>query len=226
MEKTLQIDLGNPPGQHYLPKWIIYAAFGVPSYNVENWRLRVFGLVENPLDLSFAQLSALPQSTLKKNFHCVTGWSIKDAVWEGVLFKQLAEKAKVKTEADWVMLHCFDGYTAVAPLEDMMVEDSLIAFKINGKPLSKDQGYPARPFIPHLYGWKSAKWLEGIEFIKGYQDGYWEMYGYHERGDVLFEERFKDVGGGKHLPRRAFGSRPTQHHGQVSANDNGLTNMQ
>ena len=97
------------------------------------------------------------------------------------------------------MFHCVDGYTAPAPLEDALVEDAIVAYKINGKYLSVEQGFPARPFIPHLYGWKSAKWLNRIEFIRDYVDGYWEAYGYHERGNVWLEERFKE--GGKHVKR-------------------------
>jgi DMSO/TMAO reductase YedYZ molybdopterin-dependent catalytic subunit len=89
------------------------------------------------------------------------------------------------------MFHCADGYTAPVPLEDAMVEDSLIALKMNGKPLAIEQGFPARPFIPHLYGWKSAKWVTIIEFLHEYEDGYWESHGYHQRGNVSNEERFR-----------------------------------
>lgn len=138
---------------------------------------------------------------------CVTTWSIKDVVWEGVAFGEVAKLTGVKPEARWVMFHCADGYTAPVPLEDAMVEDSLIAFKMNGKPIPVQQGFPARPFIPHLYGWKSAKWLTGIEFLAEYQDGYWEAYNYHERGNIWGEERFKGQGG-KHVRHRGLGSIP------------------
>jgi DMSO/TMAO reductase YedYZ molybdopterin-dependent catalytic subunit len=100
-----------------------------------------------------------------------------------------------------------DGYTAPVPLEDAMVEDSLIALKMNGKPIPLQQGFPARPFIPHLYGWKSAKWLTDVEFLPQYEDGYWEMYGYHERGNVWDQERFKGQGG-KHVRHKGLGSIP------------------
>jgi DMSO/TMAO reductase YedYZ molybdopterin-dependent catalytic subunit len=93
------------------------------------------------------------------------------------------------------------------PLEDAMVEDSLIAFKMNGRRIPEQQGFPARPFIPHLYGWKSAKWLTEIEFLPDYKDGYWEKFGYHERGDIWSEERFKGQGG-KHMRRRGLGTLP------------------
>jgi DMSO/TMAO reductase YedYZ molybdopterin-dependent catalytic subunit len=105
------------------------------------------------------------------------------------------------------MFHCEDGYTAPVPLEDAMVENSLISFKMNGKPISIEQGFPARPFIPHLYGWKSAKWLTQIEFISEYRDGYWEAYSYNERGNVWDEERFKGHQG-KHTRHKGLGSVP------------------
>jgi len=139
---------------------------------------------------------------------CVTSWSIEKPLWEGVPIKYLADAAEVKPEAKWVMFHCYDGYTAPIPVEDALMEDSIVALKMNGKPLTAEQGFPARPFMPHLYGWKSAKWLGKIEFIPEYADGYWEGYGYHERGDVNEEERFKGAKGqgGKHFARKAFGT--------------------
>jgi len=136
---------------------------------------------------------------------CVTRWSIERPLWEGVPIKYLADTAGVKKEATWVMFHCYDGYTAPIPLEDALREDSIVALKMNGSPLLKEQGFPARPFMPHLYGWKSAKWLKEIEFIPEYADGYWEMYGYHERANVDDEERFKGDGY-KPVARRAFGT--------------------
>jgi DMSO/TMAO reductase YedYZ molybdopterin-dependent catalytic subunit len=136
---------------------------------------------------------------------CVTKWSIKDARWEGVALRGLLDQAKVRPEAKWVMFHCVDGYTAPVPLEYAMRDDALLAFKVNGNPLSAEQGFPARPFFPNLYGWKSAKWANRMELMPAYKDGYWEMYGYHERADVWEEERFKG-GWGKAILRRAFGT--------------------
>jgi DMSO/TMAO reductase YedYZ molybdopterin-dependent catalytic subunit len=196
-----------PPGQTFAKRWALYTALGVPKIDLDTWHLTTMGLVEKELNLSFAELQQLPQLKLTKDFHCVTTWSIKDVVWEGVSFRDLAQRTGVKPEASWVMFHCADGYTAPVPLEDAMVEDSLIAFKMNGKPIPEPQGFPARPFIPHLYGWKSAKWLTGIEFLPEYKDGYWEMFGYHERGNIWDEERFKGQGG-KHVRHRGLGSIP------------------
>lgn len=196
-----------PPGQYFARRWALYAALGVPKVNSADWRLRITGLVEKPLEFTFAQLAQRPRTRYTKDFNCVTSWSVKDVHWEGVRIKDLAAEAKVKSEATWMMFRCEDGYTAPVPVEDALHDDAIVAFKMNGKELPVDQGYPARPFIPHLYGWKSAKWLNEIEFIPEYVDGYWEQYGYHERGDVWEEERFKGHKG-KHTRRIGLGSRP------------------
>ncbi len=201
------MQISKPPGQSFAKRWAIYAAFGEPKVDLESWRLTTKGLVEKELSLSFVELNALPQVKLTRDFHCVTSWSIKDVVWEGVAFRELARLTGVKPDAKWVMFHCADGYTAPVPLEDAMVEDSLIAFKMNGKPIPIQQGFPVRPFIPHLYGWKSAKWLIEIEFLREYKDGYWETYSYHERGNIWDEERFKGQGG-KHVRHRGLGTLP------------------
>ncbi len=136
---------------------------------------------------------------------CVTKWTIEHVDWEGVPISELAMRAGASPEAKWVMFHCVDGYTAPVPVEDALNENAIVAFKINGRPLSRDQGFPARPFMPELYGWKSAKWLNRIEFMRDYKDGYWEMYGYHERGNIWDEERFKGHTG-KHSKRTAIGT--------------------
>jgi DMSO/TMAO reductase YedYZ molybdopterin-dependent catalytic subunit len=196
-----------PPGQSFARRWAIYAAFGVPRIDIEAWRLTTSGLVERELNLSFTELEKLPQLKLTRDFNCVTTWSIKDVVWEGVAFRELAKMSGVKPEAKWVMFRCADDYTTPVPLEDALVEDSIIALKMNGKQIPVQQGFPARPFIPHLYGWKSAKWLTGIEFLAEYEDGYWENVGYHERGNIWDEERFKGQGG-KHVRHRGLGTLP------------------
>jgi DMSO/TMAO reductase YedYZ molybdopterin-dependent catalytic subunit len=197
----------TPPGQHFANRWAIYAAFGVPRVSLDTWRLSTKGLVNHELSLSFAELSTLPQVKLTRDFSCVTTWSIKDVVWEGVAFRELANLTGIKPGVKWVMFHCAEGYTAPVPLQDAMIEDSLVAFKVNDKQLAPEQGFPARSFIPHLYGWKSAKWLTEIEFLSQYVDGYWETYSYHERGNIWDEERFKGQGG-KHARHRGLGTRP------------------
>ncbi|MEM1965266.1 MAG: sulfite oxidase-like oxidoreductase [Candidatus Caldarchaeum sp.] len=193
MEKT-------PPGQVWARSWVIYSALGTPEIDVEKWRLRITGMVERQKEYTYEQLLEMADKKYVKPFHCVTKWSIRDVEWTGVGLRKLLEISGVKKEAKWVLFVCADGYSAPVPLEDAMSEDAIVALKMNGKPLSIDQGFPARPFIPHLYGWKSAKWLTEVELIPVYVDGYWELYGYHERGNVWSEERFKTMGS-KHSVR-------------------------
>jgi len=198
---------GLAPGQYYAHRWIYYSALGDPQIRTEDWRLTIGGLVERPTVLTLDDLAKLPQSQFTRDFQCVTQWSIKDVVWEGVRFNEIARLVGVKSQAHWVIYRCADGYTAPVPLEDAMVDDSLIALQMNGGPIPRPQGYPARPFIPHLYGWKSAKWLTGIEFAEDYSDGYWEHLGYHERANIWEEERFKGHVG-THQRHRSTGSAP------------------
>lgn len=183
-----------PPNQHYVKKFIYYAALGVPHVDIEKYKLRITGLVEKQLEFTYQQLLEMIDTKYVRDFHCVTGWSVANVEWEGIKIKRLAEMAKVKSEAKWVMFYSLDGYTSIVPIEDALSEDAIIALKMNGKPLDIKSGFPARPFIPHLYAWKSAKWLTEIEFLKDYIDGYWEERGYHERGNVWEEERFKGEG--------------------------------
>jgi len=198
-----------PPDQVWGKRFVIYAALGVPKVDPAQWNLRVDGLVSNPLEYTYGQLLSMPQSNLVRSFHCVTKWSIRDVQWEGLPIRTLVGPAGVNSNADWVMFHCVDGYSTPVPLEDALKDDSIVAFRLNGKPLSCEQGFPARPFIPALYAWKSAKWLNRIELLSGYRDGYWEMYGYHERGDVWEEERFKGHSGTP-VRRRAVGTAPSR----------------
>jgi DMSO/TMAO reductase YedYZ molybdopterin-dependent catalytic subunit len=191
LNESMPTETSPAPGQYYAKRFVIYSALGEARIKLETWRLSVSGLVENELILSFEELQRLPQAKLTRDFHCVTQWSIKDVLWEGVRFRELVNLAKVRSGAEWVMFHCADGYTAPVPLVDAMVEDSIIATKMNGRPIPVEQGFPARPFVPHLYAWKSAKWLANIEFMKKYKDGYWEAHGYHERGNVSREERMR-----------------------------------
>jgi DMSO/TMAO reductase YedYZ molybdopterin-dependent catalytic subunit len=194
-----------PPGQVWGKKFVIYAALGIPRVDPQLWSLRVDGLVNSPVDYTYKQLISGSLTSYTRSFHCVTKWTIRDAKWEGVPIRALVDPAGPSQKAKWVMFHCVDGYTAPVSVGDALQNDALVALKINGEPLTAEQGFPARPFMPNLYGWKSAKWLNRIEFIPEYLDGYWEMYGYHERAEVWDEERFKGHSG-KAVKRTAFGT--------------------
>jgi DMSO/TMAO reductase YedYZ molybdopterin-dependent catalytic subunit len=139
-----------------------------------------------------------------EDFHCVTGWSVRNVKWKGVSLRKIMDLARVKENASWIYTVSLDGYTTVIPIEDAKSPKAMIALMLNDKPLSIEHGFPARIIIPHLYGWKSGKWLNKIVFIDSYIDGYWEARGYHERGNVWEEERFKGQGS-KHLRRRIVG---------------------
>ena len=123
MSVFLSSQSGLAPNQYYGNRWIIYSALGEPVIRAEDWHLKTSGLVETLLDLSFDEMQKLPQTRFTKDFQCVTRWSIKDVVWEGVPFTEVAKRTGVKPEAKWVMFRCADGYTAPVPLEDAMSED-------------------------------------------------------------------------------------------------------
>jgi DMSO/TMAO reductase YedYZ molybdopterin-dependent catalytic subunit len=193
-----------PPGQRYIPRFIIYAEFGIPKVDIGKYKLKVEGLVERRLELNYEDLKKLVDLEYVSDFHCVTGWSVVDVRWRGVSLRKIMDMAGVKNDARWLFTISLDGYTTTISIEDARDPRAMIVIEINGKPLTIEQGFPARIFIPHLYGWKGAKWIERLVFIDHYVDGYWEERGYHERGNVWEEERFKGSSG-RHLRRRVAG---------------------
>lgn len=180
-----------PKGQKVIPNFIIYRVLGQPEVGLKKWKLKLNGLIENVLEPTYDQLLAMSTKKIIRDFHHVTRWSVKRISWERVPLKYLASKAKVAPKAKRVHVHALDGYSTITPLEDFISEDSLLVLKNNDKPLTLEQGFLARIFIPHLYGWKGAKWVSTIIFRKHYVDGYWEALGHQERGNVWFEEMFK-----------------------------------
>ena len=184
-----KIEVENP-GQRYISNWIIYSALGEPVINSGDWTLEVSGLVRKPVRFTFTDVMDMPHLAYVCDFNCVTAWSIKNVRWEGPGLKKLIEKAEPDSSARWVMFKCADGYSTTVPIEYAMSDNAIVAVKINDEFLKTQQGFPARPFMPELYAWKSAKWLTGIELLGEYEDGYWEQYGYHERGLVDRGERY------------------------------------
>ncbi len=182
-----------PPGQRKIPSFIIYRILGQPKVDISQWRFEITGLVENPVKLKYDELIKMVDTEFVSDFHCVTGWSVEKVVWSGVSLKKLINMAKPRNEAKWGYIKSLDGYTTVIPFDDLISDKAILALKMNKEKLSMEQGYPARIFIPHLYGWKSAKWVTEIELIEEYRDGYWEALGYHERGNVWRDERFKKL---------------------------------
>ncbi|QKF34654.1 sulfite oxidase-like oxidoreductase [Bacillus velezensis] len=180
-----------PPNQNVTTKFPVLHAGNVPYYeDMSKWNLQVYGLVDRPMLLSFEDIKAFPEAEVKNDIHCVTGWSRLDNIWQGIRAKDIAEKAGVHEEAGFVILHAEEGWTANLPLSDFTRETSLLAYAHNGEPLTPEHGYPLRGVFPHLYFWKSAKWLRGIQFTKENHPGFWEKNGYHMRGDPWKNERF------------------------------------
>ena len=179
-----------PPGQHLVRDWPVLDLGRQPDIATDRWRLEVRGRVEHPVTLDWAGLMALPQSDVTSDIHCVTTWSRYDNRWQGVATRDLIAAVHPRDEAIAVMLHGYDGYTTNVPLADFAAPDALIAHHWEGRPLAREHGGPARLVIPHLYFWKSAKWISAIEFIGADKPGFWEVNGYHIRGDPWAEERY------------------------------------
>jgi DMSO/TMAO reductase YedYZ molybdopterin-dependent catalytic subunit len=182
-----------PPGQSRTRKWPVLDAFGTPPFSPENWQLQVFGLVQRPLTLTLDEFKALPRVRVFADFHCVTRWSRLGNLWEGVSTRELLSRAGALPEARFVVCHGFDNnWTTNLPLADFLADDALLADRHDSHPISLDHGGPVRGMVPRLYAWKSAKWICGIELIEQDRPGYWEVNGYHLRGDPWKEERFRD----------------------------------
>lgn len=179
-----------PPGQTVTERFPILHEGEVPVYDLDTWTLRVFGEVEQEQVFTFQQLLELPQHQIKRDIHCVTRWSKLDTEWEGVRFADLMPLLGVKPEAKHVMIHADQDYDTNVPLEDLLQEDVILAHRFDGEPLTDKHGWPMRLIVPHLYFWKSAKWIRGIEFMKEDRPGFWERNGFHNYADPFQEQRF------------------------------------
>ncbi|GAB7054510.1 MULTISPECIES: sulfite oxidase-like oxidoreductase [unclassified Paenibacillus] len=180
-----------PPGQTLTTGFPVLHYGDVPYYrDMSKWNLRIFGLVEEEITLSYNEFMSLPRQEYKNDIHCVTTWSKLDNVWEGVAVSTVMERVKLKPEARYVMLHAEQGWTTNLPIEDFTRETSFFGIKHGGELLTPEHGYPVRMVVPHLYFWKSAKWLRGIEFMEKDKPGFWERNGYHMYGDPFKEQRY------------------------------------
>jgi DMSO/TMAO reductase YedYZ molybdopterin-dependent catalytic subunit len=189
-QKEMQ-DAGRlPPGQSLTLKWPVLHYGSVPVFDPARWDFRIYGLVEQPAKLTWREFSLLPRMKDISDFHCVTRWSRFDNPWEGVAFREILRLAKPRAEAKYVLVHAEQGFTANVPLADLDRGDVLLATHHDGQPLSADHGYPLRLIVPHLYAWKSVKWVRGLEFLEHDQPGFWEQNGYHMYGDPFREQRY------------------------------------
>ena len=159
-----------------------------PHGPLDSWSFTIRGQVDQPLRWTWDEFQALPRETLTRDIHCVTKWSKLDTVWKGVSLDTLLDG--VETSAEYVTAFSDGGYTTNLPLEDLTGGSAWIAFSYDGEPLHPEHGGPARLLVPHLYFWKSAKWVRGLELQLEDEPGFWEGYGYHNYGDPWREQRY------------------------------------
>ncbi|MFG1479771.1 sulfite oxidase-like oxidoreductase [Xanthobacter sp. V4C-4] len=181
-----------PPGQHLVRDWPVLDLGEQPEVPRSAFRLDVTGAVENPVSWDWSAFAALPQTRRVSDIHCVTTWSRYDNAWDGVATRALLDLVRPTPDARAVMLRSHDGYTTNLLLEDFADAEALVAHSWEGRPLTRDHGGPARLVVPHLYFWKSAKWLRKIELLTADKAGFWERRGYHMRGDPWAEERYAE----------------------------------
>lgn len=188
-----QQDPSVPPGQTVTQGFPVLHVGDVPAIDPAAFRLRFFGLVESPFELSYDELKALPATEWHGDIHCVTRWSKQATTWKGVLFSQLVARAKPLSSVTHVVQHAGNDYTTNLPLSVMLDDDVLVAYAFDGAPIEPVHGGPVRLVVPKKYFWKSAKWVNGIEFLDHDQKGFWEVRGYNNDADPWKEERYADL---------------------------------
>ena len=179
-----------PPGQRLTERFPVLHAGSVPKYDLSKWTLKIFGLVEEKKTLNYEEFMSLPMVKVFSDIHCVTGWSRLNNLWEGVSTSVIKDLVNILPEAKFVIVHCAEGWTTNLTLEDFFQPDVLFVTKLDNEPNTSKHGAPCRFVVPRLYFWKSAKWVEGLEFTTKDKPGFWETRGYHNHGDPWKEERY------------------------------------
>jgi DMSO/TMAO reductase YedYZ molybdopterin-dependent catalytic subunit len=183
-------DPGLPPGQYLTHDFPVLSAGPTPSISLDRWEFTITTEAGARHSWSWAELTALPSEQPTVDIHCVTRWSKLATEWRGVSLDTLL--ADIDTAADYVMAHSYGGYTTNLPLEDVLDGKAWIAVEYAGEPLEPIHGGPARLLVPHLYFWKSAKWVRGLQLMIDDEPGFWESLGYHLYGDPWQEQRYSD----------------------------------
>ena len=177
-----------PPGQYVTGDFPVLSAGPTPHTSLDMWTFSIVGAVDESKSWSWNELQALPQETVTVDIHCVTKWSKLDTTWTGVSIDTLLDG--VETSAEYVLAFSDGGYTTNLPLEDLRGGKAWVAHSYDAEPLDPEHGGPARLLVPHLYFWKSAKWVRGLELRGEDEPGFWEGYGYHNYGDPWKEQRY------------------------------------
>jgi DMSO/TMAO reductase YedYZ molybdopterin-dependent catalytic subunit len=178
-----------PPGQHLAKGFPVLTYGDTPQVSQTEWSFRVWGLAQEKT-FSWGDFMEMPQSAFTADFHCVTTWSKLDVEWVGVKVIDFMKYIEVDPKAVHIMEHCYGGYTTNISMEDFLREENFFAHTLFGEPLPAEHGGPMRLVVPHLYAWKSAKWINGLEFLDKMDLGFWERNGYHHRGEPWAEERY------------------------------------
>ncbi|NET31125.1 MAG: sulfite oxidase-like oxidoreductase [Cyanothece sp. SIO1E1] len=186
-------ELGDrvPPGQRLAKGFPVLTYGSTPEISLEAWTFKIWGLAKS-VTFTWADFMAMPQTSFTADFHCVTTWSKLDVEWQGVKVVDLMPRIEVNPKAMHVMAHCYGDYTTNISMADFMREENFFAHTLFGDPLPAAHGGPLRLVVPHLYAWKSAKWIKGLEFLVEAELGFWEKNGYHHRGDPWARERYSD----------------------------------
>ncbi|GAA1931889.1 sulfite oxidase-like oxidoreductase [Nocardioides hwasunensis] len=181
-----------PPGQYDVGgSWPVLTAEATPRIDPQSWTLAVEGLVDEPTTWTWDEVHQLPTSSFRGDIHCVTTWSKFDVAFTGVSVDTLLEVAGPQDDAAFVMAYSTTGYTTNLPLSDVTGGRAWVVWDYGGKPLTAEHGGPVRLLVPHLYFWKSAKWISRLELTAGDRPGFWETNGYHDRGDPWLEQRYQ-----------------------------------
>ncbi|MGD1900765.1 MAG: sulfite oxidase-like oxidoreductase [Geitlerinemataceae cyanobacterium] len=178
-----------PPGQHLTNGFPIMTYGSTPEIDLATWEFKVWGLAQKKA-FDWEALKSLPVHEFTADFHCVTRWSKLDVTWRGFKVKDFLALLEIDPAAKHVMQHCYGGYTTNIALEDLDRDDNFFAYELAGEPLPAEHGGPLRLVVPHLYAWKSAKWINGLEFLSSEELGFWERNGYHSHGEPFAEERY------------------------------------
>jgi len=178
-----------PPGQHLAKGFPVLTYGDTPQITTDNWEFNVWGLVKEKT-FSWSDFMAMPQHNFTKDFHCVTRWSKLDVQWTGIQVTDLMKQLELDSKASHIMIHCYGGYTTNLPLGEFVKEENFFAHTLFDEPLPVKHGGPIRLVVPHLYAWKSAKWISGLEFLDHEELGFWELNGYHHRGEPWAQERY------------------------------------
>jgi DMSO/TMAO reductase YedYZ molybdopterin-dependent catalytic subunit len=185
-------DRNLPPGQYDIGQsWPVLSAEATPTLDIATWTFRVEGLVEQQTTWTWEQLQSLPSDVYDGPIHCVTSWSKFNMRWRGVSVDTLLAATRPLASASHVIAFSHTGYTTNLPVTDLTGGQAWVAWEVDGAPLTPSHGGPARLLVPHLYFWKSAKWIAGLRLLDHDEPGFWEERGYHDRGDPSLEQRYQ-----------------------------------